>query len=97
MNENYNTAINLLNQAYAVLEEKGKSSSSAAVIINLNLSKTYYAMGKFDDAGNYFELAKNIDSDKTAEYSYLAAIGSGSDTGRASEVQEDTVIFMDEE
>ncbi len=97
INENYGTAIDLLNQAYTILEKKEKASSSAAVIINLNLSKAYYAMEKFDDAGNYFELAKNIDSDKTAEYSYLAAVGSGSDTARASEVQEDRVIFMDEE
>lgn len=96
LNGNYQKAISLLNDAQNVLIKKDKENSSAAVIINLNLSKAYYAMENFDLAGNHYQLAQNIDKDKTAEFSYLASVSSNSDVSRASEVKDDSVIFMDE-
>jgi len=63
--------------------------------VYLNLSKTYYAIGKYDDARTYYQRAQSVDPEEVARFSYL---GTGSATGRASDAAgEEPILFFDEE
>ena len=42
-----------------------------ALKLLLNISKAYYQMEQFEEAGSYYDKAESIDAQKVAEYAYL--------------------------
>ncbi|MDC7232451.1 MAG: tetratricopeptide repeat protein [Spirochaetales bacterium] len=93
----YDKAVDAYLSVLELLGEKGKDASRSAALINLNLSRSYYAMKNTEAAQKYFSAAEAIDPERAAEASYLAAVSSGNGISRASEAAETTVFFMDEE
>lgn len=93
---NYKKAVTNYETVFKKLEAKNRGESSTALKVLINLARASYMLEQFDDADTYFSKARNIDSEKTEEYSYLASVGSG--TGRAAEepVMKESIIFVEE-
>lgn len=93
----YGKAVSSYSSVLDILDTKGRSNSRSAALVNLNLSKSYYALQEYDKAKQYYTAAKEIDPDKVKNQSYLASVSSDNRMSRASAATLDTVIFMDEE
>jgi len=93
----YQNAVQAFQDVLRVFENKGKLLSHGAAIINLNISKTYYAMEEYEQAARYYSVAKNVYPEKAAESAYLASVSSGSAMTRAAEIGNDSIIFMEDE
>lgn len=92
----YEQAVESFTTVLTGLEERGRADSSIGAKVLLNISKAYYAMEQFDEAKEYFEQAGAIDKALIEEHSYLASVSA--DTGeRAAEIEETTVIFLEDE
>ncbi len=66
-------------------------SEKTALTVYINLAKTMHALGRPDDAGEYIELAKNINAEEAALYSYTAEINT--DGTRASNISGPAILF----
>ena len=98
LKENYSGAVKSYEIVIKKLEAKNRGESSTALKVLINLARASYMLEQFNEADSYFSKARNIDSEKTEEYSYLASAG-GSGTGRAAEepVMKESIIFVEEE
>ncbi len=97
LHKNYDNAAIQLNEILKILNDMNKETSNIALVANLNLSKIYYAMEKFTEAKIFYKNAEAISPEKTSDYAYLASVQSADTSVRASEVQEDQIIFLDDE
>lgn len=93
----YGRAVESYLNVLSLLEDKGKEASRSAAFVNLNLSKSYYALKDTDSAHKYYSAAEAIDPERASQLTYLASSASGSTVSRASEAVDDAVLFMDEE
>jgi tetratricopeptide (TPR) repeat protein len=73
----------------------GRIRPSQRLKVFLNLSKTYYALGNYESARNYYETARTLDEDEVSRFSYLGSGSTG--TARASEAASAEPIFFFEE
>ncbi|MCK5674487.1 MAG: tetratricopeptide repeat protein, partial [Spirochaetales bacterium] len=97
LKENYKKAVTSYEIVIEKLEAKNRGESSTALKVLINLARASYMLEQFDEADSYFSKARNIDPEKTEEYSYLASAGD-SGTGRAAEepVMKESIIFVEE-
>jgi len=97
LKENYSKAVESYAAVIEKLEEKGRSESSTALKVLINLARASYMLEQFKEADSYFSKARNIDPVITEEYSYLASVENG--TGRATEESnmKESIIFVEEE
>lgn len=97
MKEHYDKAVSSYRSVLNILEKKGKSESRSAALVNLNISKSYYALQEYEEAKHYYSVAEEIDPEKVKNMSFLASVSSNSGMTRASAAVVETVIFMEEE
>jgi len=81
----YREARSEFEQLVADFEQSGRSDGPAMLKLLINLSRTCYQLGSYDDAGDYFARAQRIDPSGADQFSYLAREPSSSGVGRASE------------
>jgi len=93
--KNYDKALKSFQIAEALLSEQGQASSLTSQKVLINLSKTFNALARFDEARSVYEKASSIDPARVRDFAYLAEVGAGSGSvSRASE-QKDDILFVD--
>jgi hypothetical protein len=92
-------AVDTYKSAIAILgkKEAGAKLSMASMIALLNLSKTYKAMGKTQQAKDYLAQAAEIDPEKAKEYAYLATADQGNVKASGAGGSDDDMLFIEEE
>jgi len=98
LREDYKQAVNDYLDAEMTLEKHGLGNSQIAGKLLINISKTYYLLGKFNDAKAYFAKAQAIDPKLTDNFAYLASKAGAGTTGRAAEAVDTTkdIQYFDE-
>lgn len=97
LKEQYDQALKTYKSVESIIRDRNKSQSSLALKIYINIAKTLYALNQFDEIQAYMELAKNINPEETARYSYLSGSDSAMETGRAGAVSTEHEILFAEE
>ena len=93
----YDEALSTYRAAMTELANAGQGDTTKALRLHISMSKTFYELGRFEEAERAFELAKEIDEEEAEEFSYLARASDGG--ARASDVltTQGQVIFVGEE
>jgi hypothetical protein len=96
--EDYTDALTTFQEALESIEAMQRVRESLRFKVLLNMSRAHYALEQYDDAREYFAIAKTIDSDMTAEYSYLGpSSGEGPGQGRASDAAAaEPILFFED-
>jgi hypothetical protein len=92
----YKNALVQFNDAFAVLKKGGRDSSTLAMKVLLNISRTHYEIKEYNQAKEYFDFAKRINPAETEKYAYIG--GTSSDDARAAEAvdRKNQIIYFDE-
>lgn len=101
LDEEYDQALRTFLSAEQTIERRGRVRDATRLSLYLNISKTQYSLGKFDEARAYLSLAEEVDPSEAARFSYLGtgtgdvgATGRAADTGRASAAAEVVPILF---
>jgi len=97
MDEKYGEAIRAFRDAVTAIQlAGGPVDPELETTVYINLSKSYFELGDYDDAERYFELAAQVDPENAGQFQYLAQ-GSSESGARASEAASGpAILFVDE-
>ena len=97
LNGNYEKTAVQLEDLLSILESRGREDSHGAFVINLNLSRCYYALAQYGEADSYYQIAYKLDAGEAESFSYLASVSATDGVSRAADASENTILFLDEE
>jgi hypothetical protein len=94
LQENYWSALRAFQTAVDAVQLSRNPEPSLVSLVYINLSKTQYALGNFDQAEEAYEFAARADPGGVAEFEYLAS--AGTEGARASEAASGPqILFAD--
>lgn len=94
LNRSYEEALTVFTNAFETLRKAGRENGRTGAKILLNISKSCYALEKFEESKEYFEYARELEPALAEEHSYLSRVSEGG-TARAADTEEKGIVFIE--